>query len=712
MEHTASVFAARALGVASDDEGRDLDVHVASCEGCRELVSGLGAALEADPISTERAPDVWSRIEASVDRLEGKGPVVVLACTYCKDKLERPTAVFCAGCLAPHHDECWKEHGRCAACRETRFVHPSAAPRKRAATVVAALCALGISGGIAAVAGRAPARVPGPPRMEGPYVPQSPGSPEVVDEIAPKVHIGKSETLGGVIAQLNQLSVRKDIFSNAPGTPLSFSSDGKSWDETENVLAAAVGGTLVQDGGTIDFIDVEPRVTMSFEEERVQDVLRKLCERYGKQLVLSTYARFFDHRVSLDLHDVRWNEALLSVARSGGLSLRFHGDIVVAGEKPAPWGHGDLAAAERACWKTAVATDGVSLVASRVVPTAHSTIVARGATAGTLARLLATMEGRSVIVPSECATTSLPTFRLEDVPWTDALAAALCAEGLGLCTEKGSETCLRVTTRREDASAEIPRIEAPGLERAVNHQATFLWPTSLELTAVAIDHDRRISPHAVIGTIIVTTGNGISGSSDGYEVASITETGVDFVRNETGSRYSLLLGANELVRAKIPAPDLTADEIAATTARHRLLLAQAAAPGEAGDAAMLAELFRLHDRLDRAGLLKKAETEAEGVTYLSVVANLAMEKDPKSVYLRDDVQLERVEQDLAEAERARDTIAQDALEDGRLILDKHPFTNRSADAAHRLRERLREVERALNEPVAPSMPTVPPGNAK
>lgn len=51
---------------------------------------------------------------------------ISLRCAYCHASLLRDEASFCAACLAPHHVECWVEHGRCTApgCSETRVVRP------------------------------------------------------------------------------------------------------------------------------------------------------------------------------------------------------------------------------------------------------------------------------------------------------------------------------------------------------------------------------------------------------------------------------------------------------------------------------------------------------------------------------------------------------------------------------------------------------------
>ena len=42
-----------------------------------------------------------------------------LRCPYCHD-VPSPQLAVCAGCLAPHHERCWDELGRCASCAAGR----------------------------------------------------------------------------------------------------------------------------------------------------------------------------------------------------------------------------------------------------------------------------------------------------------------------------------------------------------------------------------------------------------------------------------------------------------------------------------------------------------------------------------------------------------------------------------------------------------------
>lgn len=85
---------------------------------------------------------------------------IALSCSFCRDTLERESSVYCAGCLAPHHAECFAEHGRCTmpGCEETRAVQPAVleAPHRRherrwRLRLAAPLVALAVGGGIAAL---------------------------------------------------------------------------------------------------------------------------------------------------------------------------------------------------------------------------------------------------------------------------------------------------------------------------------------------------------------------------------------------------------------------------------------------------------------------------------------------------------------------------------------------------------------------------------
>ena len=69
--------------------------------------------------------DRGDRPTRSRTRERARGRTSVL-CAYCHDDLSLEERRFCASCLAPHHAECWIEHGLCSApgCGQVRVLRP------------------------------------------------------------------------------------------------------------------------------------------------------------------------------------------------------------------------------------------------------------------------------------------------------------------------------------------------------------------------------------------------------------------------------------------------------------------------------------------------------------------------------------------------------------------------------------------------------------
>jgi LysM repeat protein len=105
----------------SRGEGARLRRHVAGCATCQAAQARVLGALAAPALPAPPAK-VLAGVRAGIAARRAAGAArsplqdaVRLACTYCKDRLLAPETVYCALCLAPHHGECFVDHGRCAA---------------------------------------------------------------------------------------------------------------------------------------------------------------------------------------------------------------------------------------------------------------------------------------------------------------------------------------------------------------------------------------------------------------------------------------------------------------------------------------------------------------------------------------------------------------------------------------------------------------------
>jgi hypothetical protein len=80
--------------------------------GVTSLIVLNRPSVRAEFDSSER-PGVTARRKAGAKR-----------CPYCHDSLSAEAAVACTACLAPHHEDCWDETGRCANCGAgERYAH-------------------------------------------------------------------------------------------------------------------------------------------------------------------------------------------------------------------------------------------------------------------------------------------------------------------------------------------------------------------------------------------------------------------------------------------------------------------------------------------------------------------------------------------------------------------------------------------------------------
>ncbi|MEZ6185952.1 MAG: hypothetical protein R3F62_13195 [Planctomycetota bacterium] len=123
---------AHLLGALEESEAALFEAYAASCPDSQVLDEAAQdlACLSAPPVAPPAS--AWRGIqEALRHKRAGTEPVapapddvILVSCSYCRDGLERGGTVYCASCLAPHHPDCFREHGRCSVmgCGETQVV--------------------------------------------------------------------------------------------------------------------------------------------------------------------------------------------------------------------------------------------------------------------------------------------------------------------------------------------------------------------------------------------------------------------------------------------------------------------------------------------------------------------------------------------------------------------------------------------------------------
>lgn len=137
-----SILATEPLEILEQRERTILQLHLKDCQRCAVQSREIEQAYQClgDP-SEEQSFDpetLWGGIQERLKEdaeerepskklvIQTKKIVIALSCSFCHDSLLRSEAAYCASCLAPHHEDCFRAHGRCSAlgCEETLTVKP------------------------------------------------------------------------------------------------------------------------------------------------------------------------------------------------------------------------------------------------------------------------------------------------------------------------------------------------------------------------------------------------------------------------------------------------------------------------------------------------------------------------------------------------------------------------------------------------------------
>lgn len=132
-----SELALRAFDLGREGQAAAWSEHLSQCSQCERELGLLGSLADwpgPAPEDPNKEDELWDVISARID-VEGdelvqesrrpEKPILIgLSCSYCHDSLDRSEASFCGSCLAPHHSDCFRLHGRCTTlgCDEVRTV--------------------------------------------------------------------------------------------------------------------------------------------------------------------------------------------------------------------------------------------------------------------------------------------------------------------------------------------------------------------------------------------------------------------------------------------------------------------------------------------------------------------------------------------------------------------------------------------------------------
>jgi hypothetical protein len=360
------------LDLLAPDERAALDAHCAACAACateRQALRSAHGALssEVEPPSAEArerflfaafaAPMLGTAVQevdvgpatkkraildgAAVDaaRVEAVGRRVALGCSYCHARAARDEVVFCAACLAPHHAECFRAHGRCSlpGCEETLTVR--AGGLARAPTSRARWAVRGLVLGLAAVGtvaawqeaenSRAVRRAQ-EASLERALVGDPPAGRD-----ASRVSVEAREApLREVTVRLAVQAGRSVLVDPAIQETVTLSLRDVPFEDAVHAVARQARCRVELLGDGVWSITQPPRVTLQFTEADVRSVLQHLATHSAKNILIDADVR---GTVTQDLKEVDWDLALVTIAHAVDTRAWAVGDaLIYVGGSPPP----------------------------------------------------------------------------------------------------------------------------------------------------------------------------------------------------------------------------------------------------------------------------------------------------------------------------------------------------------------------------------------
>lgn len=348
-ELVRSLLPLRTLDVLEEDEEKVVCEHVEACAACRsesvQLDEALELAREPRPMKGGDKQVIWEKVRRELDERTSVGPAagalqlsIALFCSFCHDSVARAEACYCASCLAPHHEECFRTHGRCSAmgCEETQTVRPRleeprpvAMPRRFGRYGLGvALVALGGVGG--AVAAWRPVPAPAVESDTRKLLDHPAVRSETIDVDVEDKDI--ADVMSAVAARVGKaIFVEPDVHEK-----VSISLRKIPWRDAVSVMATMCKCEVAPLGSESLIVRQAPKVTIQFQAANVNTVIQLLAAYSGKSLVVSPRCPSVD--LTIDLHQVDWEKALASILRTYDVHAELFGQVIVVmpGSGPEP----------------------------------------------------------------------------------------------------------------------------------------------------------------------------------------------------------------------------------------------------------------------------------------------------------------------------------------------------------------------------------------
>lgn len=445
------------VDLLSEQEENELKNHLKDCHPCEKQSSKLADAYKVlgQSESTDSNLDsIWEGIQSDIKNAEAYPPlfaekpagsnlVIALSCSYCHGPLPRAEACYCASCLSPHHDDCFKTHGRCTSmgCEETHTVKPqlSQAPkpksaRKRSNTglialvVASPLLVVGLTAGVGfnryqaakeqaimeqrlaeedAII-RANEREKNAPHItvfkNPPSMKDLINGPMKTTEVPPAANEAKIDIevvdmdLKELVEQIANSAKYNILVSPEIAERVTIKLREIPWKQALNLVAKLTHCELEEPTPNVLMLTQPPKVTIQFDQANIRTVLQLLAAYSGKNILIDQNVQ---GNVSVDFKDTRWDIALAALVRVNKLYAQQNNEIVIVSKSPF-----------RKRW-------GPELGENQKPTKGKKISLNKSATLTDFAKELSKVSDKPIVVKSEGE--EIYPVKLAGIPWNDAL---------------------------------------------------------------------------------------------------------------------------------------------------------------------------------------------------------------------------------------------------------------------------------------------------
>ncbi|MDF1663540.1 MAG: hypothetical protein P1V97_17345 [Planctomycetota bacterium] len=454
-QNTKNSLTIKNVDLLSKQEESELNNHLKDCQPCQKqstLLDDAYKALECPDDDQVSLGSIWEGIQSDIQNAKkypplftekpaGNNLVIALSCSYCHGPLPRSEACYCASCLSPHHNDCFRTYGRCTSmgCEETHTVKPqlNQAPVKKSVrkrshigliglAIGAPILVVGLAAGLgvnryhaakdqalmarkvaedqakalqmAEKKAKQPVEITvfdDPPSMKS--LVNGPMKTREANDSKIDIEVMKMD-LNDVVEEIAKKANHNILVDPGISERVTVKLRAIPWRQALNLIAKMAHCEIEEPSSNILMLTQPPKVTLQFHQANIRTVLQLLAAYSGKNVLIDNNVT---GSVAVDFKETRWDIALGAIVQVNGLFAQQNKSIIIVSRTPF-----------KKRW-------GTEFGQKTKDPVGKTISLYKTATLTEIARDLSTLSDKPIVVKDR--SDKKYNVKIKEVPWTAAL---------------------------------------------------------------------------------------------------------------------------------------------------------------------------------------------------------------------------------------------------------------------------------------------------